>query len=302
MRPIFLSLAIAISAVYAVQAQVIQKSNVFVFDLTQLNDSTIQFSKPRYLTEFNATGYNNHPAFFNKNELCISVQMPNERQPDLYVFDLEKKTKTRITQTPEGEFSPQPMSDGFRFSAIRQEFTPTDTLIRLWEFPLDRLNNGRPVFKYQTKMGYYWWLNTQQVAAFLNNNPPDLAIGDVRTDEFRVIANNVGRCFRQFSNGNLVYVKKSAYDDWMLMQRRVSGADWINAAPVEIIETVAGAEDFVLLPDGSILMAKGSRIFHYSTRSKNVKWREVANLQFYDITNITRLAISPDLKLALVAD
>ncbi len=302
MKNIVFTFTLCWAVMFTLQAQVIRKSNVFVFDLKQLNDTILQFSKPRYLTDFNANGYNNHPSFFSKNELCVSVQMPGERQPDLYVFDLEKKTKLRITQTPEGEFSSSLMGDGFRFSAIRQEYTATDTLIRLWEFPLDRLNNGRPVFKYQKNMGYFYWINSQTVAAFLNNTPPDLAIGDVRNDEFSVFASNVGRCFRLLPSGNLVYVKKSQYDDWQLVQKKVTGANWEESPVTTIATTVPGAEDFAVLPDGSILMAKGSRIFHFSPKSKNVKWREVANLQFYDITNITRLAISPDLKLALVAD
>lgn len=302
MRSFILLLVFVVVCSLEGQTQVIQKSNIYLFDLKIVGDTAIQFSKPRYMTNFNAQGYNNHPAFFGTNELYASVQMPNERQPDLYVFDLEKKTKTRVTQTAEGEFSPMLMPSGFSFSAVRQEFSPKDTTQRLWEFPMDRLSNGKPVFKYQNNIGYYFWINSQMIAAFLTNNPPDLAIGNVSNDQFTVFATEVGRCFRMLPTGNLVYVKKSRFENWKLMQKKVTGIGWEEAAPTEIAETIPGAEDFAILPDGSFLMAKGTRVFHLNPRGKNSRWREVANLQLYDINNITRLAISQDMKLAIVAD
>lgn len=302
MRSIALILIITVGSLGVSTAQILQKSNVYLFDLKMVGDTAIQFSKPRYLTNFNANGYNNHPAFFSPNELYVSIQMPNDRQPDLYVFDLEKKTKTRVTQTVEGEFSAQLMPGGYSFSAVRQEFTPQDTTVRLWEFPLDRLNNGKPVFKYQNNIGYYHWINSQLITAFLTTNPSSLAIGNTASDEFIVFATEVGRCFRMLPNGNLVYVKKSRYDDWQLMQKKVTGSGWESTEPVAIAETIPGAEDFAILPDGSLLMAKGSRIYLLNARGQNVRWREVANLQLYDITNITRLALSSDMKLAIVAD
>lgn len=302
MRSFALVFVITLSSLLTLQAQIIQKSNVYLFDLKMVADTAIQFSKPRYLTNFNANGYNNHPAFFSPNELYLSVQMPNDRQPDLYAFDLEKKTKTRVTQTAEGEFSPQLMPNAYSFSAVRQEFTPKDTTTRLWEFPLDRLSNGKPVFKYQNNIGYYCWINNQLIAAFLTTNPSGLAIGNISNDQFYVFATDVGRCFRMLSNGNLVYVKKNRFENWKLMQKKVTGIGWESAAPTEIAETIPGAEDFVILPDGSFLMGKGTRIYRLDPRGKNVRWQEVANLQLYDINNITRLAISADMKLAVVAD
>lgn len=302
MRSLLLILLCAVGGWFAVQAQVLQKSNVYLFDIKVVGDSTVQFSKPRFLTNFNANGYNNHPAFFSPNELYMSVQMPNDAQPDLYAFDLEKKTRTRVTQTLEGEFSPQLMPNAYSFSAVRQEFTPKDTTVRLWEFPLDRLSNGKPVFKYQNNIGYYHWINNQTIVAFLTNNPSELAIGNISNDQFYVFATDVGRCFRMLPNGNLLYVKKSRFENWKLMQKKVTGFGWEDSTPTEIAETIPGAEDFAILPDGSFLMGKGTRIYYLNPKGKNVRWREVANLQLYDINNITRLAISQDMKLAVVAD
>ncbi len=49
-------------------------------------------------------------------------------------------------------------------------------------------------------------------------------------------------------------------------------------------------------------MGKSSRLYHLNPRSRNPEWKEIANLQFYRINNITRLALSDDMKLAIVAE
>lgn len=296
----FLLFTLIFACVSLTQAQIIQKSNVYLFDLKVIADTNFQVSKPRYLTDFNANGYNNHPAFIDKNTLVMSVQMPTDRQPELYFFDLEKKTKTRVTQTNEGEYSPFPMGDGFRFSAVRQAFGRTDTTLRLWEFPIDRLSDGKPVFKYLNNIGYYCWMNSAQVAVFLVGNPNQLAIADVYTDKLSPIATNTGRCFRKLPNGNLAFVQKSNYEPWKLKEKKMYGA--ASETPVDIAETIPGAEDFAVLPDGSFLMGKGSRLYYLNPKAKNVQWKEIADLRFYNINNITRIAISEDLKLAVVGD
>jgi hypothetical protein len=288
-----------LTGVVAASAQPIPVSNIYLFELRQPTDSTLELTKPRYLTAFNPNGYNNHPAFFNENELCVSVQLPTERQPELYLLNLNNNTKTRLTQTPEGEYSPSLMPNVYAFSAVRQEITLRDTALRLWEFPIDLMDNGKPVFKYFKNIGYYHWLNSAQVAVFLTTNPNQLAIANVRDDKLEGVATNVGRCFRLMPNGNLVYVKKDNIGPWKLMQRKMNTG---SNAGEEITNTIPGAEDFAVLQDGSILMGKGSKLYRYNPRSARPAWREVADLRFYNINNITRLAISADMKLALVCD
>lgn len=299
MRQICFTLLLA-ACFFGVNAQIIQQTNVFLFDMERESDTTYQLTNPRFLTEFNSNGYNNHPAFFSNNELCLAVQMPGDEQPELYLFDLEKKTRTRLTQTREGEYSPFPMGDGYRFSAVRQTFGRTDTTLRVWEFPMDRLNDGRPIFKYYSNIGYYYWLNSVQMAVFLVDNPNQLAIADTRDDKLTPVATNVGRCFRQLPNGNLAFVAKSNYGAWELKQKKLYGSQ--STPPETIAETLPGAEDFAVLPDGSFIMGKGSRLFRLDPRARKVEWQEIANLRLYNINNISRLAISNDLKIAIVAD
>ncbi len=274
------------------------QSNIFLFDIQQKSDTNFTFSNPRYLTSFNSNGYNNQPHFFSNNELYISSQMPQQAQPDLYVLDLKNKTRVRVTNTPEGEFSPQRTPDFYTFSAVRQEIVGQDTFIRLWRFPTDRLANGSPVFKYLNGIGYYTWLNSRQLGLFMVDNPSYLAIADVNSDEVIPIARNVGRCFTKLPNGNLAYVQKNEFGGWVIMERNLFRSD---ARPRQVINTLSDSEDFVVLPNGTFIMGRGSKLFKFDPK-RDREWLEIVDLRFYDIRNISRLAISQDMQLAIVAD
>lgn len=284
----YLIFLILFATAHAAAAQM-KPSNIYLFEVKQMNDSVFEFTQPKFLTAFNPNGYNNHPAFFSNSELYISSQLPNESQPEIFALDLEKQTRTRVTKTPEGEYSPFRMPDYYSFSAVRMEFEGRDTIQRLWQFPIDKLSNGRPVFKYLTKIGYYQWLNSRQVALFLVGDPNQLVIAETDYDRLTPVATNPGRCFRMLPDGSLAYVAKSNFGSWKIMKRKPMAT---TTAPEEIIETLPESEDFAVLPDGTLIMGQGSKLYKYNARTDE-DWVEIADLRFYNIRQITRLAAGP---------
>jgi hypothetical protein len=291
---ILLTLCLCFVCTLVAQAQLPQ-TQVYVFDVVA-GDTTVTFTKPTYLTAFNQRGYNNQPHWSDREELLLSVQQPEMQQPDIFSFDLRNNTKMRMTQTIAGEYSPKGMGDGRKFSAIRQEYVGLDTVLRLWEFPTNLQDNGKPVFKYINGIGYYEWLNSVQLALFLVGNPNTLALASVDTDRPRTLANNVGRCFRRLPNGNLAYVSKET-STWTIVEQNLYR---LNEAPRPVTSCINGVEDFAILRDGSYLMAGGSKIYRYDP-IRNPQWREVVDLRFYGIRNISRIEANGFGKVAIVA-
>lgn len=287
------SLLIGLIITTTVFAQKPPQTNVYVFDLNQVTDNKWEFSNPRYLTYFNKNGYNNQPKFFNNDQLYVTVQFPYEDQPELYMLNLKDKTKTRITDTREGEYSPTLMPDGAYFSAVRVEADEAKTQ-RLWQFPLSRRDNGKPVFKYITGIGYHHWMNNSEVALFMVDTPNYLAVADTRTDKVKRIEEKVGRAFQTLPNGNLAFVQKVNDYNWFIKELNT-----YTKESKQIIQTLPGAEDFIILNDGSIVMGKGSKMFKYHP-AYDTNWIEMIDLRYYNITNISRLAISADNKIAIV--
>ncbi len=291
----FLSLFAAVALVAAnLFGQDLPTCSIYLFK-TALQDSVLVLSRPQLLTGFNKSGYNNQPAFLNNNDLLIASAGPKDNQTDIYLLDLEAKTRMRMTRTAESEFSPKPTPDNLYFSVVRVE-TDADRSQRLWQYPLDRQDEGKPSFRYLRGVGYYHWLDKFKVALF-NITAGDLnylSMADTRDAAIANLSPSVGRCFGTSPNGKLVYVHKVTDSNWV-----IKALDKNTLDVSEITKTIPGAEDFVVMKDGAIVMGKGSRLYRYHPVKAKV-WQEVADLKKQGITNITRLAISGDGKLAVV--
>ncbi len=285
-------LAVCLFLSGAAYSQTLPNSNVYLLEL-EYRDSILLFKNPQFLTNFNKFGYNNQPAFISNSELLLTVGMNNENQTDIYLLDLDKKQKMRLTKTAESEYSPKPTLDKLFFSVVRVE-TDADRSQRLWQYPLDRKDAGKPVFKYLRGIGYYHWLDRFKVALFNVASTNYLSIGDTRDESTKHLSPNVGRCFQTSPNGRLVFVHKLTDDRWVI---KAMDKNTLNVE--EIAPTLPGSEDFVILSDGSLLMGKGSRLYTLHPL-KNSEWKEVVDLKNIGIYNVSRMALSSDGKLAVV--
>ncbi|MEM9917503.1 MAG: hypothetical protein AAF990_05370 [Bacteroidota bacterium] len=285
------------------QAQKLPETNLYLFDVEAITDSIFQFSNPKFLSGFNLGGYNNQPYFVSDNEIYLTVQTPRDTtQSDIFSLNLQTRQLTRITQTLESEFSPIfiPPTDAdiddnnYAFSAIRIE-TDAARSQRLWRFPMDRSSKGQPVFRTLNNVGYYSWIGSRRVALFLVGSPHRLVVADTRTETVVDIASDIGRCILPMPGGDLAYIDKSRPDSWLIMRldTRFYRTQLITA-------TLPGSEDFAVLSDGTFIMGNGPKLYKFHPRKDN-NWIEIADLNYYGIRNITRLAVTEG-KIAIVGD
>ena len=293
-RALLCLLLFVASATLAAQAPATQ---LYVFDV-RVRDTSVTLTQPRYLTNFNPDGYNNHPNWADRNTLYASIIEEGREQPEVYRFDLREGSRQRLTDTEAGEYSPKPMLGGSRFSAVRQEYTGQDTVLRLWEFPADLSDNGRPVLPGVSGVGYYEWLNNAQLALFMVASPNQLVLASVRGDAPRTLATDTGRAFARRTNGNLVYVDKSRAP-WQLVERNLYR---LEEPATPIAPMVGDGEDFILLTDGTFLAGSGSKLYRLDPTAATPRWTEVVDLSFHGLGRITRLAFNGLDQLALVAE
>jgi hypothetical protein len=282
----------SLTVVFSSFAQDLPNTNIYLFTVQQA-DSTFLFGSPKFLTAFNKNGYNNQPHFLSNTELLVTCGMGNEQQTDIYLLDLERNTRLRMTRTPESEYSAAQTPDNLYFTVVRVE-TDEGRSQRLWQYPLDRKDAGKPIFRYLRGIGYYAWLDKYRLALFNVADVNYMSLGDTRDDNTRHLAPNIGRCFQNSPNGRLVFVHKLTDSRWV-----IKAMDKNTLETQEIIQTIGGVEDFAILKDGSILMGKGSRLYKFHPK-KDTKWVEIADFKGVGITSISRLAASGDGKLAVV--
>lgn len=274
--------------------------------------ATVNLEKAKVLAVKNISGqpgYDNHPAFFadNKSLFYISDRVG---QNDVFRYDIQNARTSQVTNTKEAEYSPVPMPDGSGFSVIRVA-TPNaqgadSTNPPLWRYNLDG-TPGESLINV-TSIGYYAWIEKKQAALFVVGDaekmiPNRLVLADISTGKTSDLANSPGRRLARTPDGRVSFVDQSDPKHWVIsaITPGDKSATALVAMPVSAADEQAQdfSEDYAWLPDGSILMAKGSTLLRWDGKpgSAFVRFAEVPNLS----GDIKRLIASKDGKhLALV--
>ena len=242
----------------------------------------------------NSPGYDNQPVFTPDGAalLFTSVRAGAEL-PDIYRYDLASRLVSRVTTTPEGEYSPTPTPDGTGFSVIRVEADGTQ---RLWRFsmagadPALVLADVKPV-------GYHAWIDDRSLALFVLGRPATLQIADTGSGKAEPVAENIGRSLHRIpGRATVSFVHKEEGAGWWVKEY-----DPRTKAITPLVRTLDGSEDCAWTPDGRLLMGQGARLFAWQPGG-NAGWEEVASFAAAGLQSITRLAVSPKGDwLALVA-
>lgn len=255
-----------------------------------LGQKNIVSGNPVFLNEFNASGYNNQPFFWDYNKIFIT-SAKGDKQTDIFQLDLENKEFFRFTSTENiSEFSPRTNPDGKTLNVVRiEEDGKTQTL---WAYPLDRSGFGYNVLPSLNNVGYYTWITPQKVALFLVDSLPALAVADVKTGQVLTIQENIGRCLKE-KNGSLYFTQKTAEGF-----HKVKRYDVTEQTIQHVFNLPPMVEDYELLGDGKFLFGKGSQLFLYNPEMPSEP-HVVSDLSGFGIRNIKRIAAARD-RLILV--
>jgi WD40 repeat protein len=279
--------ALALQPVIGLGVQAQGGSDVWVIPLTARGD-TLSVGEPRNLTQ--RPGYDNQPAFVPNGSAILYTSIREDAQADIWRVSTSGGTPTRLTITPESEYSATPMPHGRGFSVIRVE---ADSTQRLWEF--DWYGTARSVILPGLKpVGYHVWVNSRQLGAFVLGSPNALVLADVPTNRVDTLARGIGRAFAKVP-GIDAFSFVHFHGDTSV----IGSVDALTGGVRRITYPPPGGEYHVILPDGAMIASSGSRLYH----SDGGEWRVLADLSAFGVRNITRLALSPQRdQLAFVAD
>jgi len=239
-------------------------------------------------------GYDNQPAFEPGGTTLLYTSARNAHQTDIYRYDLSNDTIRQVTQTLSSEFSATPLPAGAGFSSIHEAAGAQ----HLWRFDADGTSRGSILENVQP-VGYHAWGDENTLIMFVlggNGNPATLQLGDLRSGEAEVLAENPGRSLHKVPGRHaLSFVRKIDRDNWW-----VEVLDLDTGEFTRLVQTLPGREDYAWTPDGRIVMGDGSKL--YMTRPGQ-EWAEIADLESAGIVGITRLAINEDgTRIAIVGN
>ncbi|MEO9964748.1 MAG: hypothetical protein ABJF11_03100 [Reichenbachiella sp.] len=263
-------------------------TEVFLFELTE-TEGTYRLAKPTNLT--NNAGYDNQPMFLNNEEIVYAATFDD--QTDIVKLNFNTKEKTRLTNTPGSEYSPKPTPDGKYISSIILSKDGTQVLAK---YPL---KGGEPkIIPSEQKIGYYCWFDRKTVFSFVLGSPPSLQEWNTKSSQFKIIMMNPGRSLSRIPNQKAVsFIHKESDDIWYL-----NSYDPFTDKVTYITECIKGAEDMVWASDGTAFLSNNKKIYKFNPETDQ-SWVLIANMDTFQLSVASRLAVSPDRKwMAVVID
>jgi|SRR5579862_265872 len=146
MRRAILAIAVLCLSASGLAAQA--NTDIFLAPLS-IRNGMVEIGAPVNIT--NRPGYDNQPSFTPDGKAVLFTSVREDAQADIYRYDVGSKLITRVTKTPESEYSATVMPSGDRFSVIRVE---PDSTQRLWSFRLDG-TDPRLVIERLKPVGYH---------------------------------------------------------------------------------------------------------------------------------------------------
>jgi dipeptidyl aminopeptidase/acylaminoacyl peptidase len=171
-------------------------TDIWLMDIKAEKD-TIILANPVNIT--NRTGYDNQPSFSPDGKYILYTSIRDEKQSDIYKYDLKTNQSTQLTKTATSEYSPQFSPDGQNISVVMVE---PDSIQRLWQFP----KTGGPATLLMDKVdsvGYYCWIDNFSVAVFLLYTPNKLYRCDVGTQKCILVDDSIERSLHSISFGKI---------------------------------------------------------------------------------------------------
>ncbi len=264
-------------------------TEIYLFDLTK-TETGYSISNPKNIT--NNPGYDNQPSFL-LDDSGILMAATRDGQTDVALYDIENEKLNFLMHTPGySEYSPIQTPEGAYISFVilrnngEQQFwkiTPG------YEDPI--------ILESERIVGYYAWYDSDRYLSFIlstETSPATVQWHNSRTLDKKILGENPGRSFHKMMIENaLAYILKKE-DVWEI-QAYYPEEDESRF----ITNTIPESEDMALTPSGDIFMGKDSKLFFFDGE----RWTAIADLSQYNLSGITRLAISnAGDKIAIVVD
>lgn len=223
----------------------------------------------------NRPGYDNQP-FFTSSSTILYIQA-DTIQSDVFEYSLSSKSRRRISNTLESEYSPTEFEG--EIYVVRVDADSAQRLYRIH----DRNFEKAVVIENSDSIGYYCNLSSGLIAAFILGEANTLQLINSTTHSRTLIASDIGRCMKLSTDKKrMFFVLKSNPAEWFIYSLNISDFSLELVTPV-----LPGSEDFALLPDGSILMGSKGKLYIFNRQS----WTEIADFS-QSIGDFYRIAIN----------
>jgi hypothetical protein len=264
-------------------------TDVFLFDLSTEKGS---FELSNKVNISDNDGYDNQPSFLDDNTILYAGT--RKGQTDIAKYSINYGSKIWVNHTDGSEYSPLKIPGQNAVSSIRLE---KDGAQKLHKYSLR--NGESEVLIEEIIIGYHVWADDNTiVSSVLEDGGLSLYSSSIKDMSHSLIQKNIGRSLHRIPNSDLIsFISKEDENRW-----EIKSYDLKSGKIEGIMGTLSKSEDMCWLPDGSILMGVDNILYKFKP-DVDVDWIEVASLEQFGISNITRLTVNNSgNKLAVVGE
>ncbi len=237
----------------------------------------------------NRIGYDNQPSFSPDNKKIYYVSVREDKQADIYYYDIKKKENVRVTKTSESEYSPSYTADGKFITSVVVE---TDSAQRI-HF-INPITGGHEKKLEPDSVGYYTFLNKDTVIFYKLTDPHSLRYFATNSNYEYWLGNKPVRTFRALNRQTLLYGLKDSntvtfYKYNFLIRKAEKYCEYSSLN-----------EDVVWHATLGLIKSDTTKLMRYN-ESKN-DWELLYDLKSFGIKKITRFAFDEKNKYLVVVN
>lgn len=229
----------------------------------------------------NRPGYDNQPSFSKNGKQIYFTSIHNDKQADIYTYQIKSKKTIQLTKTKESEYSPNetPFGNSLSTVTVLKDSSQVIQLLDLKTFSVI----GSPISSFDS-IGYYHFLNTDTILYYKLTQPHTLRYFVVSTSTDGFLAEHPCRTFRSINRYSFMFgVKDSVSTSYFVYDVRLQKANLF--AKINSVN-----EDMIWHPTLGLLVSNKATILRYDEKTK--QWAVLYDLTSFGIKKITRFCFN----------
>ncbi len=260
---------------FIVKAQ-LPNTDIWLFKL-QTKKQVISIKLSKNIT--NRNGYDNQPCFSANSKKIYFVSIKEDKQADIYYYDLGSKKTIQLTKTPESEYSPTEMLDKKSITCVTVLKDSSQVIQQLTYNKNDLICKTTQIINADS-VGYFTFLNADTIIYYKLTQPHSLRYYCSSTSEDKWLGYQPIRGFKAINRHTLIYglkdtAKVTFYKYDFILHKSEKYCDYNSTN-----------EDIIWHPQWGLLKSEGLKILRFDA-TKN-EWQLLFDLSTYGLKKITR--------------
>lgn len=263
------------------------ETDLWLFKLKREKDQ-LKIAEGKNITA--RAGYDNQPSFTPDNKSILYVSIREDKQADVYRYDISKKASVQLTKTKESEYSPGFTPDLKSISCVVVE---ADSAQRLWLYNPD--GSVKKCYREAIdSIGYYSWLSDDTLLYYKLTAPHSLHMFIEKPGEDKWLCHHPSRAFKKVKGNVFLYAIKDSSSIQYRMYNSLTKRSDLYAIHKST------SEDFIWNAELGLVKPEGNHLLRYDEKSKI--WVDLFDLGSFGIKKITRLAFDEKNRQLVVVD